>query len=58
MGARQEQPSALNLRDSNFDFMIPENFDKKISNVSAHDNVGKKLRIKRKVLNHGWSFSS
>ena len=46
MGARQEQPSALNLRDSNFGYMIPENFDKKISNVNAHDNVGKKIANK------------
>jgi hypothetical protein len=42
VGAHQEQPNALNLRDSNFGYMIPENFDKN-SNENAQNNVGKKI---------------
>jgi len=42
VGAHQEQPNALDLRDSNFGYMIPENFDKN-SNENAQNNVGKKI---------------
>jgi hypothetical protein len=42
VGARQEQPNALALRDSNFGYMIPENFDKN-SKENAQDNVGKRI---------------
>jgi len=42
VGARQEQPNALALRDSNFGYMIPENFDRN-SKKNAQDNVGKRI---------------